>query len=142
MQDAQPAPSAEQLAQRFVRSALGFAQEREVNANILLQFGSISVIARVREGTVFDVVSSLPPLQSWDYALRGTERAWWALWQPMPAPGWHDIFALAKRREFWIEGQLQPLMANLQFVKDLAASPRSLICAGDAGLPLEKGEED
>ena len=47
--------------------------------------------------------------------------------------GWHDIFALSKRGAMAIEGNLQPLMANLQYVKDLAA-------AGEQGMsaaPIE-----
>jgi hypothetical protein len=42
----------------------------------------------------------------------------------VPAAGWHDIFALGKRRELVIDGNLQPLMAHLQFIKDLLAVGR------------------
>lgn len=66
-----------------------------------------------------------PPLQPWDFCVRGTPRAWRELWEAVPQAGWHDVFALAKRGEMRIEGNLQPFMANLQFFKDLLALPRT-----------------
>ena len=41
----------------------------------------------------------------------------------MPAPGYHDVFAMAKAGHARIEGDLVPLMANLRYVKDLLALP-------------------
>jgi hypothetical protein len=61
---------------------------------------------------------------SWVFAVRGSAQAWAALWQDPPPPGWHDIFALIKRGEMSLEGNLHPLMANLQYFKDMIASPR------------------
>jgi hypothetical protein len=65
-----------------------------------------------------------PPLQPWDFCVRGTPRAWQELWQAMPQAGWHDVFALTKRGEMRIEGNLLPFMAHLQFFKDFLALPR------------------
>ena len=44
----------------------------------------------------------------------------------MPAPGWHDLFALTKRGAASMEGDLRPLLQNLQYFKDLLALPRRL----------------
>jgi hypothetical protein len=44
----------------------------------------------------------------------------------MPEPGWHDLLAIYKRGYAQIDGDLQPLMANLQYVKDVLAAPRQL----------------
>ena len=44
----------------------------------------------------------------------------------MPAAGWHDLFALSKRGELVMEGDLQPLIANLQYIKDVLAMPRHM----------------
>lgn len=44
--------------------------------------------------------------------------------EPVPKPGWHDLFALCKRGAMRIEGGLHPFMANLQYFKDLVALPR------------------
>jgi hypothetical protein len=66
-------------------------------------------------------------MRSWRFAVRGTGEAWGRLWQPVPEPGWHDLFALVKRGCASVEGDLQPLMANLQYVKDLLALPRRIV---------------
>jgi hypothetical protein len=65
-------------------------------------------------------------MRSWRFAVRGTAEAWGRLWQPVPDPGWHDLNALMKRGYASLEGDLQPLMANLQYLKDLLALPRRL----------------
>ncbi|MGA7490688.1 MAG: hypothetical protein WBW74_27520, partial [Xanthobacteraceae bacterium] len=63
-------------------------------------------------------------MRSWRFAVRGSAEAWEQFWKPVPPPGWHDLLALSKRRAMALEGDLQPLMANLQYVKDLLALPR------------------
>jgi len=65
-----------------------------------------------------------PLLYPWDFAIRGSVAGWSALWQPVPAPGWHDLFALSKRGEMRFEGNLHPFLAHLQLFKDLLALPR------------------
>ncbi len=65
-------------------------------------------------------------LRSWRFALRASAEAWAEHWRPFPRPGFHDLFAMAKRGEAAIEGDLLPLMQNLRYVKDVLASPRRL----------------
>ena len=65
-------------------------------------------------------------LRSWRFALRASAAAWAEHWRPIPRPGFHDLFAMAKRGEAVIEGDLLPLMQNLRYVKDVLASPRRL----------------
>lgn len=99
------------------------ARGRRVNVRCLVGIGSRTLIVVVTDG-VPAVAPPPAPLASWDFALRGTSRGWAALWSDPPPPGWHDLFALSKRGELAIEGRLEPFMANLQYVKDLMASPR------------------
>jgi hypothetical protein len=42
----------------------------------------------------------------------------------VPEAGWHDIFALMKRKQARVEGDLRPFMANLQYIKDRPPAPR------------------
>jgi hypothetical protein len=65
-------------------------------------------------------------MRPWRFAVRGTAEAWSALWAPIPLPGWHDLFALTKKGCMTLEGDLQPAMANLQYLKDLLVLPRQL----------------
>jgi hypothetical protein len=49
---------------------------------------------------------------------------WLRFLATVPEPGWHDIMALTKRGSARIEGNLQPFMANLQYIKDVLSAPR------------------
>ncbi|WP_233236872.1 hypothetical protein [Bordetella sp. LUAb4] len=112
------------LARRFIAVAQGYARQRRCNVEMLLRFGATPVHVSVREGRVTQAAVPTLPLDSWDFALSADADAWQRFWEPMPAPGWHDIFALSKRGALRIDGNLQPFMANLQFVKDLVALGR------------------
>ena len=112
-----------QLA-RFREASASFYRPRACSADLLLQFGDVAAIVRVRDGRVAQVDDRRVSLQSWDFAVRGSENGWDRFWQRFPPPGWHDILALNKRREFSIEGNLHPLMSHLQFYKDLLACVR------------------
>lgn len=65
-------------------------------------------------------------MRSTTFTVRGTDEAWRNHWEVVPAPGWHDLFALTKRGVASFEGDLRPLLQNLQFFKDLLALPRRL----------------
>jgi hypothetical protein len=63
-------------------------------------------------------------MRAWTFAVRASESAWTKFWEPMPAAGFHDIFAMAKGGHATVEGDLLPLMANLRYIKDVLAAPR------------------
>jgi len=86
----------------------------------------LPVLVRIRDGRVAEIVEKGVALQSWDFAVKGTAEGWSKFWLATPPAGWHDLLALNKRRVFTIEGHLHPLMAHLQFIKDLLASPREV----------------
>jgi len=113
-------------ARRFVQAVTDYRRARAVELELLVQFGGKPVLLHIRNGAVVSCKQNLPPLQSWDVAVKADEEVWQAFWQAVPKPGWHDILALRKRGLMRIEGRLQPLMANLQYVKDLLASPRQV----------------
>jgi hypothetical protein len=116
--------SDEDLAKRFEEAALGYARDRNMCALVLLEFGSAKRLMRIEEGKVIFVTSTMPINPPWNFAIRGTSAAWKNLWEPMPKPGWHDIMALATQEQMRFEGNIQPMMAHLQYIKDLLATPR------------------
>lgn len=65
-------------------------------------------------------------MRSTAFTVRAADEAWRHHWKRMPEPGWHDLFALTKRGAASIEGDLRPLLQNLQYFKDLLALPRRL----------------
>ena len=63
-------------------------------------------------------------MRSSAFTVRATAEAWTRYWEPLPPPGWHDLFALTKRGVASMEGDFRPLLQHLQFFKDLLALPR------------------
>jgi hypothetical protein len=133
MHTATPASQAERaLCARFQRSIPERVNAdlhlvwrgRTLNVDCLVQIGSTEFLLHIDGGSIRECRTELPPLCSWDLAVRGTLQAWTALWQDPPPPGWHDLFALSKRGELSLEGNLQPLFAHLQYFKDVLALPR------------------
>jgi hypothetical protein len=100
---------------------------RFLTAEILIGIGTVPVHLSIVAGQVagFEVRPGL--MRSWRFAIRGTGTAWSLFWRPVPPPGWHDLFALSKRGELTMEGDLQPFVANLQYIKDVLAMPRSTV---------------
>ncbi|HZB90763.1 MAG TPA: hypothetical protein VE397_04925 [Stellaceae bacterium] len=97
---------------------------RFLDVGILLELGRARYYLTIARGRIVAMERGAGPMPSWRLAFRAGEAAWRRFWQPMPAPHDHDVFALAKRGELSIEGDLQPFMANLLYFKDVLAAPR------------------
>jgi hypothetical protein len=96
------------------------------DARFEVGIGAIPFDVVVAAGKVTSLERGPFVMRSWRFAVRGTAEAWGRLWQPVPDPGWHDLSALVKRGTASLEGDLQPLMANLQYVKDVLVLPRRI----------------
>lgn len=99
---------------------------RYTNADFLFEVGTIPCYVAVKEGRIAALQRGPALMRSWSFAIRGGAEAWRQFWLPEPPPHFHDIFALAKRGEFRIEGDFRPLMTNLLYFKGLLAAPRRL----------------
>ena len=97
---------------------------RFLSTEVLIELGQAPYLLAIERGRIAALERGARPLRSWRFAVRAGEDAWRRFWRAVPAPGDHDIFALAKRGELIIEGDLQPFMANLFYFKDLLAAPR------------------
>jgi hypothetical protein len=78
----------------------------------------------IRDGALSSLDRGARLMHSTAFSFRATDEAWTNYWQPMPEPGWHDLFALTKRGVASMDGDLRPLLQNLQYFKDLLALPR------------------
>lgn len=97
---------------------------RFLTTTFLWEVGDAPFLVTVVAGRIERVERGPFLLRSWTFAVRASAEAWARFWQPVPAPGDHDLFALAKRGAARVEGDLVPLMANLRYVKDVLAAPR------------------
>jgi hypothetical protein len=96
----------------------------------LLAVDDVEFLVHVVAGKLQTVERGPFLLRSWSFALRASADAWARFWQPVPAPGYHDLFAMKKLGVARVEGDLWPLMAHLRYVKDVLAAPRRARLAG------------
>ena len=128
--DIDPATDDYQAAQRFIHAAhrfRPFRSPRTASFTMMVGFGGVRLLVKVHHGTLDSIhnLAGLRPLTSWDFAIVAPAMAWHRFWETVPDAGWHDVFALTRHNRMQVEGNLHPFMANLQFVKDLLASPRT-----------------
>ncbi len=95
-----------------------------LTVDFMVEIGAVPFYLSIVEGRLVALERGPKLMRPWAFAVRASVEAWSRFWQPMPAAGWHDIFALMKCRQADVEGDLRPFMANLQYIKDLLAAPR------------------
>ena len=99
---------------------------RTLTVDVLIEIGAAPYYLSIAAGRIARIERGPLLTRSWSFAIRGREHAWRQFWLPMPPPHFHDLFALAKRGEFRIEGDFYPLMSNLLYLKAVLAAPRLL----------------
>ncbi|MBT3536068.1 MAG: hypothetical protein HN478_19450 [Rhodospirillaceae bacterium] len=94
---------------------------RYVDLEFLLAIGDAGYFVAVCKGRVDSVTPGPALLRPWRFAIHIESDAWRQFRQPMPRPGYHDLFAMCKLGVARIEGDIHPLMANLRYFKELLA---------------------
>ena len=92
----------------------------------MLEVGETEVLIEIRQGRVERVETGPFVMRSWTFAIRASEEVWRRFWEELPEPGYHDIFALLRKGRVALDGELQPMMANLLYVKEVIAAPRKM----------------
>ena len=105
---------------------------RFLDVDFLVEVGDTPYHIRIERGRVAGIVEGPQIMRPWTFAIRADADAWSKFWAPVPAPGYHDLFAMAKAGRATIEGDLHPLMANLRYLKEVLAMPRKAAAAADA----------
>jgi len=106
---------------------------RFIDLQWLWQIGDVPYHIHIQRGMRLERVRAPVPMRTHTFAIRGAREHWERFWAPMPDPGFHDLFAMTKAHRASIDGNLQPLMANLRYFKDLLAAPRRLSEDGHHG---------
>lgn len=99
---------------------------RFVNLEWLWQIGETPYHIYIRDGLIMELVRGPVLMRPFTFAIRGPVESWERFWAPVPKPGWHDLFAMTKDGRASIDGNLQPLMANLRYFKEILAAPRTM----------------
>jgi len=118
------APVLEHLPEWDNTDAALVRRGRYLSTIFLVEVGDTAWLVTVHEGRVARVERGPFLMREWVFAVRASAEAWRRYWEPVPAPGYHDLFALTKGGHARVEGDLRPLMANLRYVKDVLTLPR------------------
>jgi hypothetical protein len=106
------------------------AQGRLVRTTMLIDAGDQAAVVMIIDGGVSAIRDARRlVMPSWTFALRAPEREWEQFWEPAPRPGHHDLFALLRRKQLRLEGDIYPFMSNLLYFKALLALPRAASAA-------------
>ena len=98
---------------------------RHFNARFLVEVGPDAYLVRVEAGRIAEVTRPRVNLLSWQFAIRAEAEVWQRFWEPMPRPGYHDLIALLRYGRMRFEGDMQPLLANLTYLKLVLQTPRT-----------------
>ena len=99
---------------------------RHLNDSFMVEVGTEQYLFTVRAGRVESIEKGPLVQRAWRFAIRAKSESWAQFWQKVPAPGWHDLFALLRRGDVAFEGDQRVLMSHLLYLKLLLASPRKL----------------
>lgn len=97
---------------------------RFLNTAFLVEIGDAQHVIEIRAGRIAALSSGHLVMPRWTFGLRAPRDVWDRFWQPLPPPGFHDLFAMMKSGQMRIEGDLYPFMSNLLYFKDVMAAPR------------------
>lgn len=97
---------------------------RWLDTDCRIDIGSEPFFLSFRDGVLASLDRGPRLMRSSTFVFRASDEGWTQFWKPVPEPGWHDLFALTKRGAASMDGDLRPLLQNLQFFKDLLALPR------------------
>ena len=120
------------LAQRVNADDTLLRRGRYLDTVFLLEVGDTPYLVDIRRGRIESVTRGPFVMPNWKFALRASREEWQAFWQPVPAPGHHDLMALIKRRALKVDGDVQPFMTNLFYFKGVLTALRGTPAATGA----------
>lgn len=97
---------------------------RLFSETVLVEVGGAEFYLSFREGRLEQIAEGPSRKTPWRFALRTDPDALTRFWQPLPAPGFHDIFGLVKIGRGRIDGDILCLVKNLRFFKEFMALGR------------------
>jgi len=96
---------------------------RHLRTNFLIGCGGRRIHVTIEDGRVA-AVGEPALMGSSQFAIHAGAKCWERFWRAVPEPGYHDLLAMTRFGHARIEGDMLPLMQNLQYIKDVLASPR------------------
>ena len=97
---------------------------RLFSETVLLEVDGAEVYLTFRNGQLEEIAEGPSRKTPWRFAFRTDSGALAQFWQPIPRPGFHDIFGLVKIGRGRIDGDILALVKNLRFFKEFMGLAR------------------
>ena len=97
---------------------------RWVNLKFILGVDSEDFIFEINCGKIISIEKRTVDTKTGLFKISASLTSWKKHWLYMPPRDYHDLFAMLSKKIIKIDGNILPLMQNLQFFKDLIASNR------------------
>ncbi len=114
----------ERLQERVNADEALVRRGRWVTLAFLLGVGDEDYVVTIERGRVAAVQPRRLATDTGRFAIRAAKTVWEEFWRPVPRPEHHDLWAMLAAGRARLDGDLLPLMQNLQYFKDLLAAPR------------------
>jgi hypothetical protein len=99
---------------------------RMFSETILIEVDGEEIYLTFENGHLMTVMLGPSRKTPWRFALRTDADALRRFWQPIPTPGFHDIFGLVKIGRGKVDGDILSLIKNLRFFKEFMALGRGI----------------
>jgi len=117
-------PSLDKIRERVNGNAALVRRGRYVSLAFLLGVGDQDYVVTIERGRVTAVEPRRLATTTGRFTIRAAKPAWEEFWKPVPKRDHHDLFSMLAAGIAKIDGDLLPLMQNLQYFKDVLATPR------------------
>jgi len=107
------------LAQRAKGDALLARFGRDLDLALIVGDGDLDWLVEIVRGTVVRVTRGPLIMPRSDLRLRAASETWARFLEPVPPPGYHDLFAMRRYRRIQIEGDIRLMSAYLFYIKRL-----------------------
>lgn len=114
----------DRLRDRVNADAALVRRGRWVTLTFLLGVGDDEYLVTVEQGRVAAVAPRRLATDSGRFSIRAARPVWEEFWRPRPRRDHHDLWAMLAAGLATLDGDLLPLMQNLQYFKDLLAALR------------------
>jgi hypothetical protein len=111
----------ETLKARAAGDALLARFGRDLDLALLIGDGDLDWLVEIERGVVVRVTQGPLIMPKTDLRLRATRETWARFLEPVPPPGYHDLFAMRRYRRIQIEGDIRLMSAYLFYIKQLFA---------------------
>jgi hypothetical protein len=99
---------------------------RFFSGGVAVGIGGTPFHLEFHEGRIAELRRGPVRMRSTLFGVRGDAEAWAKHWRAVPEPHFHDLLAMMKAGRVVLEGNLQPALSNLQYLKDVLAAPRRI----------------